>query len=432
MRCLTLIQQRHIPTRTTRLDEMAGVLQNNPTPSMHSARKPASSISEPNRDLNEPGLVDHDQQFSTALNRLRGFYERNFGLLLVFTAQTFGSIMNTAAKLLTSTDGTHAFHALHIVFVRMLATSILGMLYMWLKEVPHFPMGQPGIRGLLVFRGMAGFVGLVGLYYSLSYLEISDATAMTFLVPTWTAIVCYLWLGEPYRLQEALASLVALIGVLCIARPAFFSSISNSQPSQGGTIHVNGTVTSSNLGYTQSMEVSRPHPPATRAIAMVGAVIGTLAAAIAYATIRVIGKRAHSLVSVNYFAVIATVGSALIILIHPDLHFAFPRGALEWTLLVIIGVAGFLLQFLLTEGLQREKGGRATNMIYIQMVFALIIERVIWGTTPPFLSMFGSVMIIGASLWLSMQKSNTKEVQQNTMLPDEESSLLGPGRREGE
>lgn len=32
-------------------------------------------------------------------------------------------------------------------------------------------------------------------------------------------------------------------------------------------------------------------------------------------------------------------------------------------LLVTIGIAGFLLQFLLTEGLQREKAGRATNMI---------------------------------------------------------------------
>ena len=33
------------------------------------------------------------------------------------------------------------------------------------------------------------------------------------------------------------------------------------------------------------------------------------------------------------------------------------------TLLTIIGLAGFLLQFLITEGLQREKAGRATNLI---------------------------------------------------------------------
>ena len=32
-------------------------------------------------------------------------------------------------------------------------------------------------------------------------------------------------------------------------------------------------------------------------------------------------------------------------------------------LLISIGISGFLLQVLLTEGLQREKAGRATNMI---------------------------------------------------------------------
>lgn len=33
------------------------------------------------------------------------------------------------------------------------------------------------------------------------------------------------------------------------------------------------------------------------------------------------------------------------------------------TLLLSIGISGFLLQLLLTEGLQREKAGRATNLI---------------------------------------------------------------------
>jgi hypothetical protein len=32
-------------------------------------------------------------------------------------------------------------------------------------------------------------------------------------------------------------------------------------------------------------------------------------------------------------------------------------------LIVSIGISGFMLQFLLTEGLQREKAGRATNLI---------------------------------------------------------------------
>lgn len=107
--------------------------------------------------------------------------------------------------------------------------------------------------------------------------------------------------------------------------------------------------------------VGSPSSP-QRTLAVICSIVGTFAAATAYSTIRVIGKRAHSLISVNYFAGLSTIVSGLIILVHPDLTFIVPKGAMQWILLLVIGVAGFLLQFLLTEGLQREKGGRATNM----------------------------------------------------------------------
>lgn len=66
------------------------------------------------------------------------------------------------------------------------------------------------------------------------------------------------------------------------------------------------------------------------------------------------------------------------------------------------------------------------------MVLALIIERVIWGTTPPVLSLVGSVLIIGAAIWLSLQKAKPSEAKGKTAIVDEETSLLGPGRRQSE
>lgn len=56
------------------------------------------------------------------------------------------------------------FHALQVIFVRMLATAVIGSLYMWYKNVPAFPLGPPGVRKLLVLRGFAGSSGLFGLY----------------------------------------------------------------------------------------------------------------------------------------------------------------------------------------------------------------------------------------------------------------------------
>ncbi|KAI0844827.1 hypothetical protein F5Y00DRAFT_247775 [Daldinia vernicosa] len=364
------------------------------------------------------GLVEHgDEQGQTVGQKLKGFYERNIGLFFVFLAQVFASLMTMTTRLLETGFETK-FHALQIIFVRMLATAILGSLYMWYKKIPDFPLGRRDIRGLLVLRGLAGFTGLFCSYYSLSYLNISDATVISFLVPTMTAFICFIALREPFTVKEAIAGLIAFAGVLFIARPTFlFPQHRAHEPELNGTrIFM--------ADQPKGIVPSVPATPAERSIAALLAVIGTFGAAAAYSTIRVIGKRAHSLVSVNYFAVLATVGSFVIILVVPDLHFEIPQNVTQWALLVAIGVAGFLLQFLLTEGLQREKAGRATNLIYTQMVFALILERVVWGTTPPAESLFGSALIIGSAIWVSLQK-NKAATKQKALVVDEERSLLG-------
>ncbi|KAF9697782.1 hypothetical protein EKO04_004262 [Ascochyta lentis] len=359
---------------------------------------------------------------------LMSFYERNFGLVLVFLAQTCGSVMNTAAKLLATGYETR-FHAMQIIFIRMLCTTILGMLYMAYHKTPDFPLGQRGIRGLLVLRGFCGFVGLFGLYYSLSWLNISDATVITFIIPTLTALVCFIWLREPFTIREALAAVIAFSGVLLVARPTWLFPNPPVDPITGDP--ETNEIVANILAFVTSAPATTPAPisPTQRTLAVLAAILGAFGASTAYATIRVIGKRAHSLISVNYFAGIATLGSFLTLLIHPDLHFVMPTSAGQWGLIAVIGLTGFLLQFLLTEGLQREKAGRATNLMYLQLVLALVIDRVIWGTTPPVESLGGAALIIGAAVWITLQKNAgvKDEGKGKGKVVDEESSLLGNG-----
>lgn len=74
--------------------------------------------------------------------------------------------MNTAAKLLTN-NGDNPFHPLHIIFVRMVASTALGFTYTWYRRVPDAPLGPRNIRHLLLIRGLTGFVGLWGTYCEL-------------------------------------------------------------------------------------------------------------------------------------------------------------------------------------------------------------------------------------------------------------------------
>ncbi|KAK9419697.1 hypothetical protein SUNI508_07183 [Seiridium unicorne] len=371
----------------------------------------------------EQGVSNEPQ---TAWQKLKTFYDRNFGLFLVFLAEVFASLMTMTTRLLETGFETK-FHALQIIFVRMLATAILGSLYMWINKVPDFPFGDRKVRGLLVLRGFAGFLGLFCSYYSLTYLNISDSTVISFIVPTLTAFICFVALKEPFTPQEALAGVVAFVGVLFIARPTFLF------PAPDGQEDANRLQAAAAADSPAGLVPAVPVTPAERSLAVFLGVVGTFGAATAYSTIRVIGKRAHSLVSVNYFAVVATVGSCIVILVHPDLEFKKPQSVAQWVLLSAIGVAGFLLQFLLTEGLKREKGGRATNLIYTQLVFALILERIVWGTTPSGWSLIGAALIIGAAIWVSLQKSHKPADEIKPPVVDEESSLLGnsgdPGSR---
>lgn len=214
--------------------------------------------------------------------------------------------------------------------------------------------------------------------------------------------------------MEQVAAYISLFGVVLIARPvSLFSSLSggSSPPSSGdpdgGIISGNATVA---LNATTPIPASAADysavTPAQRAAAVGVAMLGVFGAAGAYTTIRWIGKRAHPLISVNYFATWCTIVSIVMMFALPGVGFLIPRGWRDWAYLIFLGICGFVMQFLLAAGLQQEKSSRATNMVYTQMLFALFFDKLVWGTTPGLLSIVGSSLILGSAIYVAMHKEN--------------------------
>ena len=56
------------------------------------------------------------------------------------------------------------YHPFQILFARMSITVVCASLYMWYKEIEHFPWGMREVRPLLVARGLSGFFGVFGMY----------------------------------------------------------------------------------------------------------------------------------------------------------------------------------------------------------------------------------------------------------------------------
>lgn len=73
------------------------------------------------------------------------------------------------------------------------------------------------------------------------------------------------------------------------------------------------------------------------------AMIGVLGAAGAFTTIRWIGKRAHPLISVNYFAVWCTIVSVVAMFAMPGVGFLLPNNLKDWCYLVFLGICGFVM-----------------------------------------------------------------------------------------
>ena len=267
-------------------------------------------------------------------------WAKNKGLVLVILSQLFGVMMNVTTRLLEM-DGKHGpgMHPFQILVARMSGTLILSGIYQWLAKVEHAPFGPREVWKLLVARGVGGFFGVYGMYYSLEYLPLSDATVITFLAPIVACWASSIFLHEPFTRAEQIAALISFLGVILIARPTslipggFDPSISGD-----GAADVLPSTNATLSGDPQGLH----NVTSAQRLGAIGvALTGVLGAACAYSTIRWIGKRAHPLISVNYFAFWAAFVSTIGLLVLPGVGFQLPASPRQWVYLIFLGLCGF-------------------------------------------------------------------------------------------
>lgn len=67
-------------------------------------------------------------------------------------------------------------------------------------------------------------------------------------------------------------------------------------------------------------------------------------------------------------------------------------------------------------------------MVYVQMLFALSFDKLIWGTTPGALSILGSSLILGSAIYVAMHKDAPKTAGADRERGDQEEGrgLMAP------
>ena len=121
-------------------------------------------------------------------------------------------------------------------------------------------------------------------------------------------------------------------------------------------------------------------------------------AAAAYVTVRRASRTEHPLVIVFYFPLIST--PATIPFVIKD--FVWPHGW-EWMLLLGVGVTTQIAQVYLTRGLALEPAGRAMTISYVQILFAAAWGALFFAEIPGLLSLAGSALVIGGTLYMALR-----------------------------
>ncbi|KAI1100280.1 hypothetical protein F4804DRAFT_344844 [Jackrogersella minutella] len=339
-------------------------------------------------------------------------WRKNKAPLLMFLAQFFGALMNLGARLLEVDE--KPMHPIQLLFVRMVMTTIFSSLYIWWKKIPHGILGPRNVRWLLVLRAFMGFWGIYGMWYSVKYIPLAEATVITFLSPNIAGYLCHIFIHDTFTRTEQLASFVALGGVVLITRPTSLFSGSAVPPTAPSIIAAEAVfnATAEATSYTGGEHIATS---AERLKAIGVALIGVLGAAGAITSLRCIGKRAHPLISVNYFGTWCVIVTTTILVLapildygQPELRLEFPHSIRKWAILIVVGASGLIMQMLMTAGLATEKSNRATAMIYTHMLFAAGFDRWIFGHIMGWMSLAGCGLIIGSALWAALTKGNEK------------------------
>ncbi|KAL5514089.1 hypothetical protein ACEPAG_2850 [Sanghuangporus baumii] len=142
----------------------------------------------------------------------------------------------------------------------------------------------------------------------------------------------------------------------------------------------------------------------TERLIVVGvALVGVLGASGAYKSIRAIGNCAHAMHAMSYFSLWCVVVSTIGMIVTRE-SIVVPTRLIWLVLIILIGIFGFVAQMLLTLGFQRGAAGHSAMAINVQMIFAIILERIFFHTVPSISSVTGIAIIMCSAIFVALTR----------------------------
>lgn len=205
-------------------------------------------------------------------------------------------------------------------------------------------------------RAVSGVLAMYCFFYAISRLHLAEAISLNFTSPLIIPVMAYLFIGERVGRFVAGVLAVGFVGVLLVIKPGF--------------------------GVFQ---------PA----ALVG-ILSAFFAAFALINIRRLTNTEPAIRVVFYFSLIASVITFL-----PMLRVWVQPTPLQWLMLFAIGLFATVGQWLLTRGYASGPAGKLAVFHYSAVIFAGLVDWIVWQARPDALSLAGVALITLAGIAVS-------------------------------
>lgn len=220
-----------------------------------------------------------------------------------------------------------------------------------------------GLRPLLrarwslhLLRGALGIMMMASFVYALRTLPLSTAYAVFFVAPLMITALSVPFLREHVGPGRWIAIAVGFAGVLVVLRPGV-----------GGIASLaGGAVLLAALGY-----------------------------AVSAITVRVLARTDSTQAMVVWLMALMAVGAGL--LAWP--HWQPLQGAHLW-LVVALGAAGALAQYLITEAFRLGEASLLAPLEYTALVWGVLWDATLWGVLPDGGTWLGAAIIVASGLYL--------------------------------
>ena len=259
------------------------------------------------------------------------------------------ALLDCGAKWLVQT-----LPVLQVVWLRFLVHAVLSTVLL----APKLGGGAPRTRRPKLQLLRAVFLPLMtGLnFWALQYLQLAETGSIQFSVPIIIALLAAPMLGERMDRARWAAIVAGFAGVLVIVRP--------------------GT-----HGF---------HPALL--IALVNAVL--------YALFNLVTRQlaAHDAPATTQFY--SSAGATLVITPFALAAWQSPPGALQWTILVLIGLAGGLGHYLLALAHRYAPASVLAPYLYQQILWMMLLGYLVFGDVPDSAVLLGGAIVIASGAYL--------------------------------